>query len=117
MLADAEIASMVNERADYSVDKEILRPTQPQLKSAIQLIQSHLLQSDSGDKHLPKLNDIAKSGEEEREQDDRIVYAIAGVANSCFRRSGGPGRRCTGIKTAHTVILSAQKTKAEYLST
>jgi len=61
----AEIASMVKERANDSIgeqadecDEEIWRPTKPQLKSAIQLIQRHLHRSDGGDKHLPKLDDI-----------------------------------------------------------
>ena len=55
MLCDAEIASMVrgkdsgvvdDEQVD-ECDEEILKPTKPQLKSAIQLIQSHLLRSNN----------------------------------------------------------------------
>jgi len=60
------IIKHVNERTNDSIDEkaecddEILRPTKPPLKSAIQLIQSHFLQTDSGDKHLPKLDDIER---------------------------------------------------------
>ena len=66
MLCDAEIASMVtgkdsgvvdDEQVD-ECDEEILKSTKPQLKSAIQLIQSHLLRSNNGNGHLAKLDQI-----------------------------------------------------------
>ena len=68
MLCDAETASMVrgkdsgvvdDEQVD-EFDEEILRPTKPQLKSAIQLIQSHLLRSNNGNRHLTKLDQVER---------------------------------------------------------
>ena len=61
-----EIASMVTGKESGVVDdeqvdecdEEILKPTKPQLKSAIQLIQSHLLRSNNGNKYLAKLDHI-----------------------------------------------------------
>ena len=59
MLCDAEIASMVTGKVSGVIDdeqvdecdEEILKPTKPQLKSAIQLIQSHLLRSNNGNQN------------------------------------------------------------------
>ena len=49
-----------NEESEDKCDVEIIRPTKPALKAALKVIQSHLLRSQNGKNHIPKLDELEK---------------------------------------------------------